>query len=215
MNPYYSATRLLASGCLRILNRYTVTGREHVPMTGGVIVASNHASYFDPPLLAGAVPRELYFLAKEELFRIPLFGALIRSVNSLPIRRGVADLSGLTRAMEKLRGGAALLMFPEGSRMRDGELHPARPGVGMMAVHADVPIVPVYVSNSHRENEWLTRGVRVQVRIGPARPWRELAGPESDLTPGRALYQRVGQAVMDQIALLKAEHERSASRGAA
>lgn len=215
MRPYYSAIRLLASGCLRVLTRYTVRGREHVPMTGGVIVASNHASYFDPPLLASAVPREVFFLAKEELFRIPVFGALIRSVNSIPIRRGVADLSGLSRAMERLREGAALLMFPEGSRMRDGELHPARPGVGMMAVHADVPIVPVYVSNSHREKEWLTRGVRVRVMFGPVRTWRELAGPESDLTPGRALYQRVGQGVMQQIALLKAGHDASASRGAA
>jgi 1-acyl-sn-glycerol-3-phosphate acyltransferase len=180
-----------------------------------VIIASNHASYFDPPLLACAVPRELHFLAKEELFRIPLFGALIRSVNAIPIRRRMADLSGLTRAMEKLRGGAALLMFPEGSRMRDGELHPARPGVGMMAVHADVPIVPVYVSGSHREKDWLTKGTRVRVRFGPVRPWRELAGPEADLTPGRALYQRIGEGVMQEIAALKAGHEGLASRGAA
>jgi 1-acyl-sn-glycerol-3-phosphate acyltransferase len=215
LRPYYSAIRLLASGCLRVLNRYSVRGRENVPMNGGVIVASNHASYFDPPLLACAVPREVYFLAKEELFRIPAFGALIRSVNSIPIRRGVADLSGLSRAMERLREGAALLMFPEGSRMRDGELHPARPGVGMMAVHADVPIVPAYVSNSHREKEWITRGVRVRVWFGPPRTWRELAGPESDLTPGRALYQRVGQGVMQQIAAIKAGLMASASRGAA
>lgn len=215
MHPYYSAVRLLASGCLRVLTRYTVRGREHVPRTGGVIVASNHASYFDPPLLACAVPRELHFLAKEELFRIPLLGALIRSVNAIPIRRRMADLSGLARAMEMLRGGAALLMFPEGSRMRDGELHPARPGVGMMAVHADVPIVPAYVSGSHREKDWLTKATRVRVWFGPVRPWRELAGPESDLTPGRALYQRIGEEVMREIAILKAGHERSASRGAA
>ncbi|MBI3540133.1 MAG: 1-acyl-sn-glycerol-3-phosphate acyltransferase [Candidatus Eisenbacteria bacterium] len=190
-------------------------GRKHVPLHGGVIVASNHASYFDPPLLACAAPREVHFLAKEELFRIPAFGALIRSVNAIPIRRGVADLSGLSRATERLRAGAALLMFPEGSRMRDGELHSARPGVGMMAVQADVPIVPAYVSGSHREKDWFTRGVRVRVTFGPARPWRELAGADSDLTPGRALYQRIGAAVMREIALLKAEQERSASRGAA
>ena len=146
---------------------------------------------------------------------MPVVGPLIRSLNAIPIRRGVADLSGMSRAMDRLREGAALLMFPEGSRMQDGELHPARPGVGMMAVHADVPIVPCCISGSDRKRQWWNRGARVRLWFGPARPWRDLAGAGSDLTPGRALYQRVGEAVMREIAILRTGQETEASRGAA
>jgi len=108
-----------------------------------------------------------------------------------------------------------LLMFPEGSRMRDGELHPARPGVGMMAVNADVPLLPAYISGSHRPGLWWRRGIKVRVTFGAPRPWKELAGEDTDLTPGRALYQRVGDAVMREIATLRADQMQSASRGAA
>lgn len=215
MRPYYSAARLFASGCCRVLTGWDVRGRQHIPRRGGVVVACNHISFWDPALLGASVPRELYFLAREELFRTPVLGPLIRSVNAIPIRRGVADLSGLSRAMDRLKDGAALLMFPEGSRMRDGELHPARPGVGMMAVHADVPIVPCYISGSDRQRQWWYRGARVRLWFGPARPWQDLAGRETDLTPGRALYQRVGDAAMREIAILRTGQRTEASRGAA
>ena len=215
MGPYYSAARLFASGCSRILTGWEVRGRHHIPRSGGVIVASNHISFWDPPLIGAAVPREAYFLTREDLLRSPVLGPLLRSVNAIPIRRGVADLSGLSRAMERLRAGAALLMFPEGGRMQDGELHPARPGVGLMAVHADVPIVPCFISGSDRQRQWWYRGARVRLWFGPARSWQELAGAESDLTPGRALYQRVGEAVMQEIAILRTGQRTEASRGAA
>jgi 1-acyl-sn-glycerol-3-phosphate acyltransferase len=184
-------------------------------MSGGLVVASNHISFWDPPLVSTSLPREVYFLAKEELFRQPGLGPLIRSLNAIPIRRGVADMTGMARAMEALRAGSALLMFPEGSRVRDGELHPARPGVGMLAVNADVPILPCYVTGSNRPSRWWYRGVKVRVEFGPAKPWRELAGPDVPLTPGRALYQSVSDGVMREIAALKAGQSTSASYGAA
>jgi len=197
------------------LSGWKVRGREHVPKKGGVIVASNHVSFWDPPLVGTAAVRELHFLAKEELFRTPVLGPLIRAFNAIPIRRGVADLSGLTKAMEVLRAGRALLMFPEGTRARDGELHAARPGVGMLAVATDARIVPAYISGSNRPGKWLLRGGRLRVTFGPARSWRELAGPDAALPPGRALYQGVGAGIMREIASLRAGLEESASRGTA
>lgn len=215
MGLLYSASRFLLDGLVRVVSSWEVRGREHVPRSGGLIVASNHISFFDPPLIGIAAVRELHFLAKEELFRPPVFGSLIRTYNAIPIRRGVADLSGLSKAIEVLRGGEALIMFPEGSRMRDGELHPARPGVGMLAVGTDALIVPCYISGSDRPGGWITRRARLRVWFGPARTWQDLAGPEADLTPGRALYQRIGDGLMREIAALRDGQRKTASRGAA
>lgn len=215
MSLHYSAIRFLLSGLVGVVSGWEVRGRENVPRTGGLIVASNHISFFDPPLVGSAAVREMSFLAKEELFRTPVLGPLIRAFNAIPIRRGVADLSGMARAMERLKAGGALLMFPEGSRMRDGELHPARPGVGMLAVNADVPIVPCFVSGTNRAKQWLTRTVRPRIWFGTARHWKEFAGAERDAPPGRTLYQSVGDGVMREIAELRNEQLKSASRGAA
>ena len=215
MSLHYSACRFLLGGFVGTLSGWEVRGREHVPPTGAVIVASNHISFWDPPLVGTAAVRELHFLAKEELFRTPVLGPLIRSFNAIPIRRGVADLSGLTKAMDVLRAGRALIMFPEGTRARDGELREARPGVGMLAVATDARVVPVYISGSNQPAKWLFRLGRVRVWFGPPRTWRELAGPDVELEPGRALYQRVGTGVMREIATLRASQLNSAARGAA
>ena len=215
MRWHYSIARFAISAVLGTVTRWEVRGREHVPRTGGFVLASNHISFWDPPLVGAAAPREVHYLAKEELFSNPVFGRVIRSFNAIPIRRGMVDLSGMARAVETLRRGEGVLLFPEGSRMRDGELHPARPGVGMMAVSADVPVVPCYISGSSRPSRWLTHRVRVRITFGPLRSWRELAGAEVDPTPGRALYQKVSDAIMREIAGLKAQQLESASRGAA
>ena len=210
MGAYYSAARFLAGAVLGTLSGWRIRNLDQIPREGGLIVASNHISFWDPPLIGSAVTRELHFLAKEELFSTPVLGPLIRSLNAIPIRRGAADLSGIARAVEVLKGGGALLMFPEGGRMKDGELHPSRPGVGMMAVQADVPIAPCYISGSNRPGKWWYRGAQVRMTFGPARSWREFAG-DGDLTAGRALYQRVGSGVMREIAALKSDQERLAA----
>jgi 1-acyl-sn-glycerol-3-phosphate acyltransferase len=214
MSLHYSASRFLLGGFVGALSGWEVRGREHIPPHGGLIVASNHISFWDPPLVGTAVVRELHFLAKEELFRVPVLGPLIRSLNAIPIRRGVADLSGLAKAMDVLRAGRALLMFPEGTRARDGELKAARPGVGMLAVATDACIVPAYISGSNEPGKWLFRRVRVRVSFGPARTWRELAGTDAGLEPGRALYQGVGAGVMREIVALRDGQLKTASRGA-
>lgn len=215
MSLHYSAVRFLLGGFVGALSGWEVRGREHVPPTGAVIVASNHISFWDPPLVGTAAVRELHFLAKEELFRTPVLGPLIRAFNAIPIRRGVADLSGLARARDVLRAGRALIMFPEGTRRRDGELHEARPGVGILAVSSDARVVPVYISGSNQPAKWLFRMGCVRVWFGPPRTWRELAGPDAELAPGRALYQSVGNGVMREIAALKASQLNSVTRGAA
>lgn len=215
MGLVYSAVRTLLDGMIGAFSGWDVRGREHVPRAGGLIVASNHISFQDPPLIGTALVRELHYLAKEELFRQPVLGPLITYFNSIPIRRGMADLSGLHRAMECLKAGNALIVFPEGSRMRDGELHPGRPGVGMLSVNTDALILPCFISGSDRPNQWFWKRGTLGVSFGPAKTWRELAGGAADEPPGRALYQAVADGVMRDIAALKAQRLNSVSRGAA
>ena len=203
MSLHYSASRFLLGGFVGALSGWEVRGREHVPKSGGVIVASNHISFWDPPLVGTAAIRELHFLAKGELFQTPILGPLIRAFNAIPIKRGVADLSGLTKAMDVLRAGHALIVFPEGTRNRSGTLNAARPGVGMLAVSTDALVVPTYIVGSNRPGKWMFRLGKLRVSFGPARTWRDLAGPEAGLEPGRALYQSVGAGVMREIAALR------------
>lgn len=191
------------------LTRWEVRGREHVPLTGRLIVAANHVSFWDPPMVGSAVPRDTFFLAKEELFAGPLLGSLFRACHAIPIRRGSADLAGIKRAVELIQSEGALVVFPEGSRMKDGALHPARPGMGMMAVQADANIVPCFISASNRPSRWLTWRERLRIWFGPAKHWKEFAGQDIDHTPGRALYQKLGEAVMGEIATLRNTQQRA------
>jgi 1-acyl-sn-glycerol-3-phosphate acyltransferase len=213
---HYDAIRRFLYGAFGLMSGWELRGREHVPRMGSLIVASNHQSYWDPPLVGAATPRgDLHYLAKAELFKPPLFGPLIRSVNAIPIRRGMADLTGMSRAIDVLRSGGALIVFPEGTRSTDGELQPARPGVGMLAVHGDSVIVPCSVIGSNRPRRWMLHSGRLTIWFGRPRHWKDYVEPEADLTPGRALYQKVGDAVMREVAVLRTGQRTAASRGAA
>jgi 1-acyl-sn-glycerol-3-phosphate acyltransferase len=212
---HYSAARFLLGGFVGALSGWEVRGREHVPKSGGVILASNHISFWDPVLVGTAAIREQHFLAKEELFRPPVMGWLIRSYNAIPIRRGMADLAGLTKAMDVLRAGRSLILFPEGTRARGGELRPARPGLGMLAVATDARVVPTCIMGSDRPRKWLLRQAPLRVEFAPSRTWRELAGTEAGLEPGRALYESVGAGAMREIAAIQARLLKSVVRGTA
>jgi len=211
---HYSASRFLLGGFVGALSGWEVHGREHVPKTGAVIVASNHISFWDPLLVGTAAIREQHFLAKGELFAPPL-GWLIRAYNAIPIRRGMADLSGLAKARDVLRAGRSLILFPEGTRARDGELRPARPGLGVLAVSTDALVVPTSIMGSNRPRKWLVRQAKLRVDFGPPRTWRELAGAEAGLEPGRELYEGVGAGVMREIAALRDRQLNEAVRGTA
>lgn len=211
----YSVARILLDGLLGAATGWKVYGREHIPRSGGFILASNHASYSDPPLVGVAAVRELHFLAKEELFKPPVFGALIRHFHAIPIRRGKMDAAGMARAIEVLKAGHALVVFPEGTRSRDGVLRPARPGAGIMAAGAGVPIVPCWIWGSNRPKEWFLGRGRLGVAFGPARTWQELAGDAAGDPQDRVLYQKVVDAVMRDIAALSEKYPNEASRGTA
>lgn len=165
----YAILKPLTAAVMRLLFGLESRGAEHVPADGPVLLVANHASVLDPPLVGGAARRRLSFLAKAELFDVPLFGGLIRRLGAHPLRREGPDAGALRTALRVLRDGGALLVFPEGTRGQGGVLGPAKPGAGMLAVLGKAPVVPVYVRGS--DGAWprgrrLPRPAKVTVTFG-------------------------------------------------
>ena len=150
MSLHYSASRLVVSAFLGTLTGWKVVGRERVPRTGGLIVASNHVSFWDPPLVGSALPRELSFLAKEELFRVPLFGGAMRRAGYIPLDRsdGRRALKSMSAAAAQIRNGSSVVVFPEGTRTSDGKLLPFKRGGFLLAAKSGVAIVPFTINGS-------------------------------------------------------------------
>lgn len=155
--------------------RVTVTGAEHLP-AGPIIVMSNHASNFDILALQGYFPRPLSWIAKEELFRIPVFGWSMRRGGYIPLDRsdGRKALKSMEEAVRQIRAGTSVIIFPEGTRTRDGRMLPFRRGGFLLAVKAGVPVVPVSIAGSFAINPGgslgLNLGKPVQIRIHPPLP---------------------------------------------
>lgn len=129
--------------------RIRVFGRENLP-DGGVIVAANHRSNWDPVIMGVVAKRKLKFMAKSELFKTKLSNWFFRAIGAFPIERGKGDIGAIKTSIRLLQNGEALLMFPEGSRHKDEELGAAKTGAVMIANRARVPIVPVYISGKIR-----------------------------------------------------------------
>ncbi len=201
----YTILKPVAVALMRWWFGLRVRGAEHVPASGPVLVVSNHQSVLDPPLVGGATARTLHFMAKAELFRIPLFGRLIRSLNAHPVRREGSDPRALKVAARLLEDGHALLAFPEGTRSRDGSLRAGKPGVGMLAVLSGAPVVPAYVAGSLEalpRGRWWPRRRKVHVSFGPALHFKP------DLGPGRKdRYREAAQEMMRAISQLRTHHE--------
>ncbi len=130
---------------LRIVLRLEVRGLEHTPPTGSLLVAINHTSFLDPVLAGVFIPREIYAMAKAELFRIPVFGTVIRAYGAFPVHRGEIDRSAIRRALEVLRAGEALLVAPEGTRSPTEQLQRGRKGVALLALRTGAAILPVAI----------------------------------------------------------------------
>ncbi|MDR2426913.1 MAG: 1-acyl-sn-glycerol-3-phosphate acyltransferase [Endomicrobium sp.] len=179
--------RFLFYLCFRFIFRCNVEGRENIPKECGIIIASNHISVWDPPLTGSMMERPLNFMAKQELFDIPILGFLIKRTNAFPVKRGTQDMSAMRNAFSLLENGNALLMFPEGTRSKDGCLGKARAGVGMVACHAQVPVIPVKIENTNN----VLKLKKIKIKYGiPIMPPKEYS--KSD-------YIRFSQKILDQI----------------
>ncbi len=196
MRPWYRFWRGLAYGLARLLWGLRVDGRENVPRQGPLLVACNHVSVLDPPLLASALPRETGFVAKKELFAVPGLAPLIRSLNAMPIDRSRLSRETLDRLGAFLDGGRALLVFPEGTRSRNGQIGAAKPGVGMLLIQHPVPVVPAYVEGTEAPWRNLFRRGRMRVVFGRPLPLPcELSAPSERREDPRWLAESVLDAI--------------------
>lgn len=177
---FRETVRRLVRGVIACLGGLTVEGLEHLPPVGGVVIAPNHVSHLDPPVVGAILNRPVWFLATDELFDIPLLGLFARWLRAYPIRQDSADRTALRRTEGLLRSGEAVVAFPEGHESLDGRLQPLQPGVVWIALRAGVPIVPVGICGTDHmlpPREWRLRhaGRPVVVRIGRPLSPEELA----------------------------------------
>jgi 1-acyl-sn-glycerol-3-phosphate acyltransferase len=138
-------------GAVSFLTKLRIYGRERVPMESGLVVASNHFSWIDPPVLGAAIPRTLYFMAKVEAHRVPGLGQLMRSFGAFSVRRGESDRDAVRTMRELVRDGHALGLFAEGTRQRSGVPGPVQPGAAMVAINEDAPVICAAIYGSY---EW-------------------------------------------------------------
>lgn len=192
----YAVLRWVLKGLLMLCFRLRVTGTEHLPARGPVIFAANHPSQMDPLVLGAAIPRRFTFLAAAEMLAMPLLGPLVRPFHPVPVHRGRFDLRAIKDCLEHLRGGDALLIFPEGKISRDGRLNPPHEGLAFLAHRAGVPVVPIGLRGTYQVWPLGTRLPRrgaITVRIGPA----IVPDGESGLNTQAALTARVMEAIAE------------------
>lgn len=199
----YSFSRFWLWVGLKIWNHYQAIGKENVPYQGGIIIASNHASYLDPPLIGcGLKHRYVRFLARDSLFQNRLGQWWARNVGVVFIDRTRGDLAAFKAALAVLKAGGALCLFPEGTRTLDGKLQPPKAGIGFLILKSAVPVVPAYIEGSFTafsKGAGLIRPAKITVRYGrPVSP-EEFQRLGSD----KAAYHKAAQLVMEKIAALR------------
>ena len=197
---YQLVSSLLVFPLFRILFRGRVSGRRNVPMQGSLVVVANHGSHLDPPLLGHALGRPVAFMAKEELFRVPLLGPLIRALAAYPVKRGASDREAIRTATARLNEGWATGVFLDGTRQADGRINQPMPGAALLAARSGSPLLPVAIINSHRAlgtGQSLPRLVPIQLRIGePVPPPASRRKPDLEATT-LELQRRIN-ALLDQ-----------------
>ncbi|MGI8315377.1 lysophospholipid acyltransferase family protein [Halobacillus mangrovi] len=189
----YKLGKFLCTVIFYPLYRIKVVGKENIPKDGPVIICSNHISNFDPPVVGITSDRNIYFMAKEELFKNKFFGGILKGVHAFPIKRGMRDRNALRQGLNVLKENHALGLFPEGTRQKNGEVGKGLAGAGFFALRSEATIVPCAI-------------------IGPYqkfKPLKVVYGEPIDMTSFRqekASAQVVTDRIMEEIRQLHKNH---------
>jgi 1-acyl-sn-glycerol-3-phosphate acyltransferase len=210
----YTIGRQLFRFFFRSYFRWQVFYPDRVPQKGRAILAANHASFLDPPLVGSAAKREISYLARETLFRFPGIGWLLRKVNAVPIDREGGGPAGLKTILDRLSKEEAIVLFPEGTRTRDGQLQKARSGIGLIVIKSGAPVIPIriwgtYEAYSRKHKVPLPRPVTI--KFGKPIYFTELRIEAESASKARLkeIYQEIADCIMLEIAALEPNEEGS------
>ncbi|MEH7303540.1 lysophospholipid acyltransferase family protein [Neobacillus drentensis] len=191
---FYAFARSVVTGVFKPLYRIEAIGVEHFPKDGGVLLCANHIHNFDPIVVGIMAPRPVHYMAKEEIFSVPILGNIVRKCNAFPVKRGFSDREALRTGLKILKDGHVFGLFPEGTRSKNGELGKGLSGAGFFALRSTASVVPCAI-------------------IGPYRSFRKLKivyGQPIDLDEMRkekASVEQVTELIMSEIDKLKKEHQ--------
>jgi 1-acyl-sn-glycerol-3-phosphate acyltransferase len=187
---------------------WRVFNAERVPLKGGVILAANHASFLDPPLVGSGLRRQINYLARASLFRYPGVGWLLRKWNSVPVERDGGGAAGLKAILDRLLAGGGIILFPEGTRTTDGQLQQARSGIGLTVIRSNAVVIPVRTFGTFEafgRNHKLPRPKKVAVKYGEPLRFEKLRAEAKACSKPRLkeIYQEVADEIMAAIAKLE------------
>lgn len=212
MNPVYFAGWMIFRFFYTFYFGWKVFNPERVPVAGPIILASNHASILDPPLVGGGIKRPINYLARESLFRFPFVGWVFRHWQVVPVDRDGGGGAGLKAILDRLLKGGAIILFLEGTRTRDGKLQPARSGIGLTVIKSEAAVVPVRVFGTfeaYGRDMPFPLPKPVAVKYGEPMMFEELRAEAKTCTKPRLkqIYQEVADQIMDRIAKLEPKRD--------
>lgn len=175
----YKFGRVVVSAFFHIFFRLKIEGRENIPKEGDrFVICSNHKGYLDPPLIGLAMPYEIGYMAKEELFKFKPFAALIRKLGAFPIKRGASDFGALRSAIKKTKDGGHIVIFPEGGRSHEDRLRKGKMGAVLVAIKADADILPIGIDGTYRPFSKLTVKIGKPIKLDE---YRDRKVPNSEM----------------------------------
>ncbi|MGC9034680.1 MAG: lysophospholipid acyltransferase family protein [Verrucomicrobiia bacterium] len=200
----YAISRHFARLIISVYFRCNSYNSEYVPITGPVIIASNHVSYFDPFIVGAAVNRRICYLCRDSAFKWPIIGYLLKHWNAVPVDREGRSPRGLKAVLDRLKTGEAVMLFPEGTRTYDGNLQQAKPGIGLLVAQTDAPVVPVRIFGMWEAfNRFmrLPRPKPVNVVFGKALSFEHKRRELQNASPQRAkeIYKEIADEIMEAI----------------
>jgi 1-acyl-sn-glycerol-3-phosphate acyltransferase len=202
MTPFYGFFHYLAGNIFGMWFRGEVVGTENFPREGPFLIASNHASHLDPPLVGSQIAKQMRFFARKSLWNNKLLAWWLDQVETIPVERDTGDIGAIKKVLQALKDDRAVVLFPEGTRSPDGKLQKPKAGVGMMACKSGVPVVPCRVYDSFAafgKGRMLPRfGTPVTIVFGEPIP----PATYDDPAAGKARYETAAQRIMDRIAAL-------------
>lgn len=211
MKPLYFVTHYLFRGYFRFLHKHKIFGYENIP-AGGAIIAPNHVSFYDPPIISASCKEEAYFLARGSLFNNRFFSWLIRNLNAYPVSGTSQDRASLKLVCDFLEQKKKVVVFPEGVRSYNGKLAPIKSGIGMLAMRSKCPIIPTYIHGTYevwdRSRKYPKLWGQTAVYYGKPIYWDDFAHLEK-----KEALEQITQAVADGIEELRIRAEKTPPNG--